>query len=341
MTTNSKDRDTYTSFVHELNQFSTTASSEDYPLLTIIAGPSDYLVSKAGTYLQSFWRKLTDQPSYSLDAQEISAEQFRSCWEQDSLFEPRSLTLIRHIDKRLPDLVKWLADIPCVAAIRRPLCLSFVGRAKSQLDKQCLRLGGREIPCYEPLPRNLPTFVEALARKFDLQLDRTAANFLILNLGSDLWLLENEIKKLALLMPKGQQATVELISPHLGFLRDDHAFILSNHLLEGRLADAQGLLLSLLQRGESSLAILGLLTKHVRQALIAQSPKLKGTSPKNLATALGLPPFVASKYADYARKGSEATFLKALSLCVQADRYLKSSKIADDILLLRILSALP
>ena len=157
----------------------------------------------------------------------------------------------------------------------------------------------------------------------------------------------DEIMRLALIFaPSDGSAAAPIaaaaIAPSLGMLREDFVFELDNLLVARQYGKAQALLTGLLQRGESALALLGILARHCRMAIRVHEAQRggRGANPRDLATELRLPFNVVKGYTQYVAKSSPRTFAAVLGICQEADIKLKSSGADEELVLGRVIERL-
>ena len=108
-----------------------------------------------------------------------------------------------------------------------------------------------KITCYEPYPREFAQCCLDLAKFYQLDIDYTAASFLVERLGHDLFKIDSELKNLSLIFANKKVEASELAEA-LGSLREDHAFKLEDFLLKKQYAKALQLLDELVKRGGKS-----------------------------------------------------------------------------------------
>ena len=197
------------------------------------------------------------------------------------------------------------------------------------------------IPCVPPYDNEVPVAISLMSKLIGVPLDNSAATSLQNVLGGDLRLLHNEIRKLALIFPDPKKRlSAQDLAPHLEFLRQDHAFKINDLLLAKGNAQASILAGDLVKRGESPIAIVGILARHIRNALQVKQYRSSGVTPRDIASELRLPLRVVSRYTEYSKSISKAQLGRALAQCHEADICLKSSKRDPYIVLDQIVSCL-
>lgn len=299
--------------------------------VVVLWGPSDYLIHKGLQALRDRVRKAGRVSVTSVDATELTVGGVGSMTQQRSLFEPSALYVVRRCEKAGQSFGKLLAK--CEAP-RSDKTRFMFGLCRDEMYKELGKVfdawGAVMVPCFEPRAGALAGFVAALARRFQLSLRVDAVPLMLEAVGSDLFKLENEICRLALLFADngGQEVGAAEITPHLGMLRSDTAFEIDNMLLRRRWSDAESLLYGILARegDDEAIKILGLLSRHCRMSLGTAEMMAARASERDIASTLGLWGGAAKMYMRYATSGDPARFERALDRCRQADARFKSSR---------------
>ena len=332
-------------FANALGLIAKSQDAVSLPRLIVAWGPSDFLLTRVYEVIRDKW-KCADQSGgewATLEAADLNRDLFASLWEQKSLFETASCTVLLRAEKKA-DLAKMFAAIPKAESVSSHVVILFgKDRLPAELSKQMERLRAHRIECVEPAPFEMPRFVVSLGRKHGLHLSADASQVLIEQTGFDLARLDNELRRLALFFADAPgEKGVKDIAPLLHSLREDDMFKLDACLLEHDWPGAHKLLEQLLVRGESALGIVGMLARHCRISL-----DLKGEGADHAFRAQGsvaskvrLPAAILRKYNRHIEKTPSLRFAKALSLCADADMRLKSSRIPEDLLLGGIIEAL-
>jgi DNA polymerase III delta subunit len=341
---------TYQDYVAAMAGLADAVKRGALPPVLFIHGASDFLIAKTVKVVREHWQGRGDLQT--LDAVELDESKLAALMGQSSLFDPASLFVIRRLEQA-KSAGKWLKSArPAQGGGVNHLC--FVqegGTLPAGVKAELTRLEAYELPCVEPWPNELTPLIGAMARRAGLPLQQDAVQLLLEAVGADLTKLENEITRLALIFAAPPAAEPQAIppfaaaalAPMLGMLREDFVFELDNLLLQRQYAKAQALLTGLLQRGESALALLGILARHCRLAIRvheAQRRAGRPLNPRDVAADLRLPFGVARSYTQYVAKAKPRTFAAALTLCQETDQQLKSSGIAEELLLGRAIEAL-
>jgi DNA polymerase III delta subunit len=273
------------------------------------------------------------------EAPQVNAERFLQASAAASLFDPETLTFINQAQGK-NDLLSHLSAVKQAKDIQNPVCLLWRGGDIGvKVQKELTRLDAYVLHCDEPAPWEFRDFVVDRAQYYQLKLQHEIADILLDAIGTDLFKLDNEMNRISLtLTGPGQSGIVsaEALRPLLGFLREDHIFKLDQFLCQEAYGKALLLLKDLLDRGEKALSLLAILAMHCRKALQIQAGVRTGQNPAEMARTLRLPPTVIQTYMGYVQRRPPQGFAKALRLCHEADRRLKSRGEGEEIWLNQI-----
>lgn len=307
--------------------------TEKTPLM-VIKGTSDFMLNLSFNTLKSMWRA-HDWSVERSDGASFTAERFLQATSTRSMFEPKQITVVQQ-PFASNDLFDCLKALDTVRSIQPSLVLLNSGEIPARFAKELTRLAAFTVSCDEPAPWETKDFLLDRTKAHRLDLAPDAQNLFLDATGADLSKLENEIRKLALIFPEGEKLSAAKISPFVDFLREDNTFKVDQLLCQEAYSQAMLLLKDLLERGESSLGVLAILSMHCRKALQIQAGMKSGQTPADLSRELRLPTSVVQHYLPYIRKKSAAVFQRTLNLCHDADRKLKSIRHGEEVWLQRI-----
>lgn len=336
-------KNTYQDYVAAMGRLSEAAKSGALPGVILLHGPSDFLIGKTIKVLKEHWRGQGELQI--LEAPELDEQKFASLAGQKSLFDPAGLFIIRRLEQA-KNAAKWLKFASADNSGGSHFCFVQQGGVLAAgLKGEFARLKTLEIPCVEPWPNELAPLVQGMARKLSLNLQNEAVALILEAVGNDLVKIENELTRLSLIFaetPSDQTLDARTIAPLLGMLREDFVFELDNLLISRQYGKAHALLTALLHRGESALALLGILARHCRLALRLHDLQRNGRplNPRDISFELRLPLQVAKGYTQYVAKTTAKTFAASLVLCQEMDQKLKSSGINEELLLGQVLETL-
>lgn len=173
-----------------------------------------------------------------------------------------------------------------------------------------------------PVPRQLPPWILDEARRRGARFTDAAARRLADVVGRDLGRLSSAIDQLALYAgdhPVSPDDVDDLVAE----TRERTVFELANAVFDGDRARALKAAGRLFDQQESAVGVAMMLARHVRQVALAREHLAARTPPRELPSALGVPPFAVDGLVAQARRTPEAAIGRAIALLAKADRDLK------------------
>ena len=192
------------------------------------------------------------------------------------------------------------------------------------------------VSCDAPKSIELEEWVLEQAFQRELPLGRDAVRYLVVEFGTDLRRLLNELEKLSLyrmsslssLPSGGKNMDLETIATVLGRGKAQSIFKFVDAVGAGNAAQALRQLGRLLEEGEPPLKILALVDRLFGQLRVTrevQAGLSGGRGGANLARILGVPPYAVKGLSEAARRFDRAGLANALRRLSETDRILKSS----------------
>lgn len=175
-----------------------------------------------------------------------------------------------------------------------------------------------------PYDNELPAWICKRSEGMGLELDPEAAHLLALSIGGKPMEIANELEKLDLHVGKRRKVTKEDIGWIIGASRDANVFDFTDAVGARHLKTSLRLLQSLLEQGDSPVAILALLIRHIgilrkaRWLLDSNLPR------SQYASKLKVPPFTVGKYAEQAGKFTDDELWSAYGSLLRAEDRIKS-----------------
>lgn len=298
----------YQSFIAALKLVVQAKNSTEIPRLIVVTGGSDFLHLKACQAIKSAWQKLDIGDPQSIETAELDQAKFQSFWSQVSLFEPEALYLFRRAGS-VRSLGSWLAAIPTPEAIKSHIVLECADKLTADVQKQVARLQGVVMSAIEPVGvAEFTKVAETFLRRAGLEIDDDALRLILSALGMDLGKIENAIATISLQFA-GQKRCLNSadIAGSLGSLREDDVFELFSLLRNRRLASAHLMTENFINRGESAIAITGILSRFAREQV---------------------------------ERGSMPRGIGGIMACAEADRRLKSSRMDDTLVLSNVIDTI-
>jgi DNA polymerase III subunit delta len=269
------------------------------------------------------------RPVEAYDASEMVPEAVVSACNAYSLFGGGPFVLVKNLDA-------W-------NAAQKAVIVDYLENPSPEADLVLLgeKLGAREKllaavkrsgevhNLEQPTGKALVRWVVGHAKRLDLDLPDDVAQSLIKRCSGDKQRLANETEKLALYV-SGRPATVEdvvaLCPPDV----QSNIFAFVDSLAAGDRGKALKLLEDLIETGEPPLRVTYMVRRQFRLVAQAQALFERGASQGEVARELKVPPFVARKLEEQARRLGEEDLEVALALILDLERGLKGGSDLDD-----------
>jgi DNA polymerase III subunit delta len=185
------------------------------------------------------------------------------------------------------------------------------------------------------LPRGaaLENWISKRAKNLGVSIERNAATLLANFIGSQLRLLANELDKLATYAGEGGTITDEDVHKLSAQVQEARIFDLTDALARRDQKQALTILHDLLVDGEPPLKLISTITSQVRSLLLVKELSQKGLRSAQIATTLGIAPFVAEKAARQAGKFTPMQLEGAYRQLLATDAALKRSRMTPEMAL--------
>jgi len=262
------------------------------------------------------------------DGAEISAEA-----RAVPMMASHRLVVVDEADKL--DAADWEALEGYLAAPAAQTTLVFVAE-KFDLRRSVLSRASKrkEVHAAEPLTeKGLPAFVRSRAEERGVRLGPGADSAIAAAIGPDAAAIDDAVVRLGLFAGPDGTAREADVAEVVAAVRQRSVFELVDAIGSRRRAEAVALLERLLAAREEPLKLLALLARHYRQLLAARIETHRGAGEAELASRLGVHPFVAKKLAAQCGRFSGAELETALARLARADLDLKSSRRPGNLIL--------
>lgn len=285
-----------------------------------------------------------------LEGKSMTAAEVEATTRTGSLFGGRRLVVVRDAQqipaaeqkKLVAYLKKPLGGTTLVLMVRgagpatRDPKASKAASAARTFQKAVEEGRGLLVDCPRPRARDLPRLAEELLSEQGLRADQEGLYALVAAVGEDLGALFQAVEKLAVY--KGGQGRLEAadVAEVVADTRSQSIFDLTDATAEGAAPRALSVLRRALRDGESPLAILGHLTRHLRNLALVQALAGRGEGQERIRETLGLHPFVVKKSLEQARRFAPEALARSLLLLAETDRGLKGGSLDDEVLLERL-----
>jgi DNA polymerase-3 subunit delta len=217
------------------------------------------------------------------------------------------------------------------------LCLS--GEKIDQRTKLGSRLakGGRLFTFEPPRQNELAHWVSRRAARHQEKIDADAAQLLADLIGIELGSLDMALSKLAVYAGADGLITAEHVEQLVAPTRVHSIFELTDAIGARDAGKASTLLRNALEGGENALMVLGMIARQFRQLIGVKEMLDEGARNNDLASELGIRPFLVDALKAQSRRYSKHELEEALLAVQRTDVKLKSSRLAPGVTLDRLL----
>lgn len=205
------------------------------------------------------------------------------------------------------------------------LCLIPKKKTALNLAVKILKPLAELLECEKPKVKDLPTFILKFAEAEGKKISSTTAQKLIDLLGTDLMVLKNQIKLLAIFVGDKKEITISDVQTLFADSSEKDIFNLTQYMLQNNPAKTFTLLRQLLSQGEVPLVIFSLLVRHYRVLMKIKLLERKRMDAFEMAQIVRLPAFVIEKNLPQARQLSWKKLIQIYQDLSKTDILLKSS----------------
>ncbi|MBI5507566.1 MAG: DNA polymerase III subunit delta [Deltaproteobacteria bacterium] len=230
---------------------------------------------------------------------------------------------------------------PLIAYLEKPAPTSVLVLTATELDMRTklaakLAAQGFLFLLEPPRPGALASWLATRARRLQLTLEPDAGRLLVDLLGADLGGLDMALGKLAA-YTGGGAITSEAVEATVAPTKVDTIFKLTDALGARDLTRASLQLRNILVSGESAILVLSMITRQLRQLLLLKELAPSGRAGPDVASRLGVRPFVLDSLFAQGKRYDQAELFAALFAAHRADIRLRSSKLDAAIILEQLL----
>jgi len=246
------------------------------------------------------------------------------------MFSPKRLVVYKNIgDLKLADqelLNKYVAqDIDTT-------CLVFIGKKPDTRKKIFKQLKQHLIEFSSPKFNEAYQWMDQIADNYGKKLEQAAKSLLLEKVGNSLTHLDLEIQKAAHTMPENESnMTRAVLEATISKHRLESVFDLAKYIGKKDRIQSLYFLAQLLDQGENEIAILALISRHIRILNLVKEGQADGLTGGQLASRAGIPPFYVKDYLEQARLWDFAHLDQTHKALVLTDKALKSSPISSSI----------
>jgi DNA polymerase-3 subunit delta len=185
------------------------------------------------------------------------------------------------------------------------------------------------------LPRGaaVESWISKRAKSIGVSISAEAAALLANLIGNQLRLLANELDKLATYAGEGATISIEDVGKLSAQVQEARIFDLTDALAQRNRTQALDILHDLLADGEPPLKLISTITTQVRSLLLVKELSQRGMRAAQIASTIGIAPFVANKALRQVGNFSPAQLEGAYRQLLATDAALKRSRLAPEMAL--------
>jgi DNA polymerase-3 subunit delta len=186
---------------------------------------------------------------------------------------------------------------------------------------------------------SLTRFVKDETGRLGKTIANRAVEYLIANVGPDLWRLKNELDKLAA-FSSGEEITLQDAELLLAGAVEENVFAILNALADRDSVKASRLAREQMLSGVEATYLLAMLLRQIRiivqiRSYLSQTPR---AGRDEIARVLKLHPFVAQRTVPHAQSFNPAQLLRLMRLVFVLERQIKTGKISAELAVLRVIA---
>lgn len=212
--------------------------------------------------------------------------------------------------------------------------------SRKKVTKAAIATGGA-VECKPLKEQDAVMWAQARAQSMGKRLSDGAGRLLLEKLGTDLWMIDQELKKLALYVGEAKEIRTVDVDAAVGGVAETEVFRLTEAVMLKQRVRALELLARTLRQVDHPLQLLAALTSRFRQMLMVKALTARGTSLREGPGLAKMHPFAYEKMAGYVRAYSREELVAALARMLETDLAMKSGadpKLALETLVAELLS---
>jgi DNA polymerase-3 subunit delta len=190
---------------------------------------------------------------------------------------------------------------------------------------------GTVVELKRPYDNQIPSWIDYIAFQNGVELDGDGIRLVHQMVGGNLTEVNNEMQKLKQYLGERRRATNEDLLHVVSQVRVDSIFDLTNAIGRKDQAAALTYLANLLEHGESEVAALSLVLRHVRILATLKEGIKQGLSSPKLSAKAGVSNFFLNQYVNQAKLWTEDKIADTIETLHETDRAIKSSPVSSHI----------
>lgn len=306
----------------------------------LISGEERFLVDEAVRRLvaAAFPDGRDDFNYHAFHGSEASGTDIASAAAQVPMFAARRVVVVRGLDKLSQSDLDAVADY-----VERPYDSCMLVLEALKLDarlkpvKRLLGAGGVAAVEFGGMyERDAAQWVGRQAQRRGLQLAPDVAPYLVEALGTSLGPLDMAIERLDIYVGGARSVTLDDARTLVPDTRARSVFELTDHLASREFTASVACFHRMVDQGESPIGALAMIARHFRQLVAARDGLERGLPERELAAAIGCPPFRVRDYKDAAGRFDDRRLRAIIRAVAETDMALKSSRVRRELIVERL-----
>ncbi len=182
-----------------------------------------------------------------------------------------------------------------------------------------------------PDEKKLIAWIRKLCNEEGMTIEDTAVFYMLEHMGTEMFLLKNELEKLFSYCANRSAITIEDIRQVCIDEADDKMFEMLDAIGGKNQKKALKLYHDLLELRRPAMQILSLLTRHYNILLQVESLHKASADAKTIASTCGIPPFTVKKYVNQSLAYDYVQLKQMLERCIETDQEIKTGMIKDTV----------
>lgn len=317
----------------DLRRLQQRAEKKSYEPLYLFLGDESFLVEEAlQTIRTQVLRPETKDFNFdSFWAGDVDGGRVREAVETLPMMAERRLIIVRDVDDWKEsdwEAVYPLFENPVDSAVF-VMTASEIDRRKKPFKKFSDK--GILVELKRPYDNQLPEWISYLAARLELDIDRESIGLLQQYVGTNLFEIQQELKKLKEYLGDRKKIVAKDVSHVVSQSRVQSIFELTDALGKKDKASAFQALANLLDNKQSEIGVLAMVARHFRILEALYEGQRAGLSGMKLTTSAGIPQFLLGNYMQQLQFWNESSLEKVTLALHDTDRALKSSPLSSHI----------
>jgi DNA polymerase-3 subunit delta len=315
------------------NSVEKALETQKFSPIYFIYGEEPYLIQQAVEYLKvcSLHGSSVDFNFTSFYSTDADISRVRDEVETLPMMASRRVVMLKEVQ----DLTDKEWDIlePVIATPVDSTVFILVGGKVDKRKKffKLLYEQSLHIEFKKPFENQIPGWIRHICKAHGLTITDEALQLLHRLAGNQLTEIESEIKKLVDYLDQRKHVELEDVAQCVSKKREENVFDLTESIARGDRVEALIQLVQLMEQGQSEVAIVSLVARHIRILLMIKQGMEMGLVNQKLAQFAQVPSYYLSDYVAQARTWTTKKLESSLLVLAETDKAIKSSPLSSHI----------